>query len=103
MTAGAVPETVVTLWLVTVALAVVVLVPLAVYWLARLVRAAWSIRAYARECVGPARAIAAATAALPALDDTIGVATEILSAAEAVAGKLDATAGVFEARAARLG
>ena len=102
MSGGSFPETVFRLWLVTVTLAVVVFVPLAVYSLYRLVRAARSIRDYAREAVGPAQAIATHTAALPALDGTIAVATEILAAAEAVAQKLEAIATAIERRVSRL-
>lgn len=98
-----VPDSVLTLWLVTVVLTLVAFVPVAVYSLYRLLRTARSIRLYAHEAVGPARAIAANTAALPALDSTIAVATEILTAAEAVAGKLETIATVLEARSSRLG
>ena len=94
-------ETVFTLWMVTVGLALVVFVPLSVYMLASLLRTARSIQWYAREAVAPAQAIASHTAAVSALDDTITVATDILAAAEAVAGKLDAMASVIEQRAAR--
>ena len=93
------PDTVFTLWTVTVVLALVVFVPLSVYMLASLLRAARSIQHYAREAVAPAQAIAANTAAVPALDGTIAVATEVLAAAEGVAQKLDTIATVLEARA----
>ena len=96
-----VPDAVFTLWLVTVILALVVFVPLAVYWLFSLLRTAQSIQRYAREAVGPTQAIAQHTSALPALDATIGVATEILAAAEGVASKLGTIAAVIEERAAR--
>lgn len=93
------PETVFTLWRVTVALALVVFVPLSVYLLHSLWRAATSIRRYSRESLEAARAIEANTAALPAANTTIAVAGELLAAAEAVAAKLDTIAGVLEARA----
>ena len=96
------PDTVFTLWLATVILALVVFVPVAVYSLYSLLRTARSIGHYARETVAPARAIASHTGALPALDGTIAVATEILAAAEGVATKLDTIASVIEARASRL-
>lgn len=103
MSEGVFPASVFTLWLAAVALTLLVFVPLAVYSLFRLVRAARSIQRYAREAVAPAQAIAAHTAALPALDGTIAVATDILAAAGAVAEKLDAIATVLESRASRLG
>lgn len=93
------PESVVTLWRVTVVLGYLVFLPISVYWLHTLWRAASSIRRYARESAAAAEHIAANTAALPALDATISTATEVRSAAEAVAGRLDTIAGVMDARA----
>ena len=95
------PGSVFTLWTVTVALALVAFVPLSVYMLASLLRTARSIQHYAKGIVVPAQAIAANTAAVPALDSTIAVATEVLAAAEGVAQKLDAMATVLESRAGR--
>jgi hypothetical protein len=94
-------ETVFTLWVVTVALALVLFVPLSVYMLASLLRATRSIQRYARDAVAPAQAIATHTSAVPALDATIAVATDILAAAEGVAGKLETIAAVIEARSSR--
>jgi uncharacterized membrane protein len=101
MTETTIPPVVFTLWRVTLVAAYVLFVPTAVYWLRTLWRAASSIRTYARECAEAAEAIAQNTTALPALDLTIAVATEMLAAAEAVAGKLDAAAAALEARAGR--
>lgn len=103
MTPAAFPDAVYTLWLVTILLALVVFVPLAVYSLYRLLRTARSIQRYAREAAIATEGIATNTSTLPALDGTIQVATEILAAAEGVAKKLDTIATVVEARAARLG
>lgn len=97
------PPDVFTIWTITILLTALVFVPLAVYSLFRLLRAAWSIQRYAKDAVAPAQAIAASTAALPALDDTISVAGEILAAAGNVAAKLDTVASALEARAPRLG
>ena len=94
-----IPPSVFTLWWITLILAYVVFVPTAVYWLHTLWRASNSIRKYARESAEAAEAIARNTAAIPALDATIAVATDVLTAAEAVAGKLDAAASALEARA----
>jgi hypothetical protein len=94
-------ETVFTLWVVTVALALVLFVPLSVYMLASLLRATRSIQRYARDAAAPAQAIATHTSAVPALDATIAVATDILAAAEGVAGKLETIAAVIEARSSR--
>ncbi len=94
-------DTVFTLWVVTVVLALVVFVPLSVYMLASLLRATRSIQRYAYDTVAPAQAIATNTSAIPALDGTIAVATEILAAAQGVAEKLGTIATVLEARAGR--
>ena len=102
MTGGSMfPDTVFTLWVITVGLALVVFVPLSVYMLASLLRATRSIQRYARDAVAPAQAMAANTSAIPALNGTIAVATEILAAAEGVARKLDTIANVLGARAGR--
>lgn len=95
------PETVFTLWAVTVAVTAAVFVPWAVYSLFVLWRAARSIQRYAADAVAPARAIAGHTAAIPALDTTIAVAGEILAAAEQVVQKLDTIAQVMDTRASR--
>jgi len=95
------PEAVFTLWRVTVVLALIAFVPLTVYMLHSLWRTARSIRTYSREALVAARGIQAGTAALPAANATIGVASELLSAAEAVAKKLDTVATVLEGRAGR--
>lgn len=94
------PPMVFTIWHVTVLLALVLFVPLAVYWLHSLWRASASIRRYARDSAAAAEAIRANTAALPALDDTIRTAGAVLAAAESVAGRLEAIAAILEARAA---
>jgi hypothetical protein len=94
-------DTVFTLWTITVVLALVIFVPLSVYMLASLLRATRSIQRYAKDAVAPAQAIAANTSAIPALDGTIAVATEILAAAEGVAQKLDVIATALEARGSR--
>ena len=93
------PDTVFTLWMVTVVLALVVFVPLSVYMLASLLRATRSIQRYAADAVAPAQAIASHTSAIPALDATIAAATEVLAAAEGVASKLGTIATVLESRA----
>ncbi|CAN5393336.1 hypothetical protein BH23ACI1_BH23ACI1_30210 [soil metagenome] len=93
-----IPDFVYTLWGVTLVVGYLLL-PVAVYWLHSLWRAAASIRRYARDGVVAAEGIARGTAALPALDTTIALATEVLGAAERVAGKLEAVAGVMETRA----
>jgi hypothetical protein len=90
-----------TLWGVALAAAYLVLLPTVVYWLHTLWRTGRSIRRYSGECAEAAETIARNVSAMPALDATIAVATEVLAAADAVATKLDAAAGALETRAGR--
>jgi beta-lactamase regulating signal transducer with metallopeptidase domain len=96
-----IPQMVFTLWQLTVLLGLLVFVPLSVYSLHSLYRAVNSVRAYSRESLAAARGIQAHTAAVTATHETVGVATELLAAAESVAAKLDAIATVLEARTGR--
>jgi len=93
-----IPDAVYTIWCVGLILTLVVFVPLAVYSLHRTWRSARSIQRYAAETLQAAGGIARNTANIAALDGTIGVATEILSAAGAVERKLNTVATVLEER-----
>jgi len=93
------PPIVITVWRATVVVGLLVLLPLAVYWLHSLWRAAVSIRRYTHDGLAAARAIEANTASLTALNGSIDVATEVLQAAGAVAARLDALASALETRA----
>ena len=92
------PPLVFTLWRIALAVTFVVFIPLAVYLLHSTYRAARSIDSYAREALAAAAAIAGNTKSIPALDATIGTATEILAAAEAVEAKLGTIADVLGQR-----
>ena len=92
------PDAVYTLWRITVVLAIVVFVPLSVYLLHSLWRAARSIRNYSREILVASQAIRVNTAASPATNVTIAVGTELVDAAESVGRRLDAMASALEAR-----
>ena len=96
-----VPSLVYTIWQIGLVLTLVVFVPLAVYLLHRLWRTAQSIQIYAREALAAAAGIAGNTGQIGALDQTIGVATEILSTAGAIEQKLGAATGVLARRAER--
>ena len=85
-----VPPLVYTIWQIGLVLTLVVFVPLAVYLLHRLWRTAQSIQIYARQALAAAAGIAGNTGHIGALDQTIGVATEILSTAGAIEQKLGA-------------
>ena len=93
------PPAVFTIWWIGLILALVVFAPLSVYLLNRTFVAARSIRRYSAEALTAAAGIVANTKAVSALDDTIGVATQILGTAGGVAGKLDTIANVLAQRA----
>ncbi len=93
------PPAVFTIWWTGVILAFMVFAPLSVYLLHRTFVAARSIRRYSAEALTAAAGIVANTRAVSALDDTIGVATQILGTAGGAAGKLNTIANVLEQRA----
>ncbi len=93
------PPAVYTLWWTGLILTLAVFVPLAVYYLHRTFMAALSIRRYAADTLAAAAGIAGNTQHIVALDDTIGVASQILGTAGSVAGKLGTIADVLEERA----
>ena len=94
------PPAVYAIWWAGLLATLAVFVPLTVYLLHRIWRAARSIQRYAAETVRAAGGIARNTANIPALDTTIGVAGDILAAARAVEAKLDTVATALERRAA---
>ena len=96
-----VPPIVYIIWWVGLLLTLIVFVPLAVYLLHRLWRTAQAIEIYAREALAAAGGIAGNTAQIGALDQTISVATEILSAAGAIEQKLNTATAVLATRAQR--
>ena len=99
MTTSMFPPAVYTLWWIALVLTLVLFVPMAVYYLHRTFMAALSIKRYSGDALTAAAGIAGNTQHITALDDTIGVATQILGTAGSVAGKLDTIANVLEARA----
>ena len=96
-----IPPVVNTIWAVGLALTLLVFVPLAVALLHRLWRTARSIQIYARESLVAAAGIAANTAQIGALNQTIGTATEILTVAGAIEHKLGAATALLARRAER--
>ena len=94
-----VPTAVYVLWWIGLIVTLVVFVPLAVYVLHRAWRAAHSIEWYAAEALTAAAGIAGNTKYVPALDDTIGVASQMLAGAGGIVNKLDTAATVLAERA----
>lgn len=99
MSESIIPQTVYTIWWAGLIVTLVVFVPLSVTLLHRTWRAARSIQHYAADALTAAAGIAGNTANIAALDATIGVASDILTDAGAVAGKLGTIADVLAERA----
>jgi len=99
MTDSVLPNAVYTIWWIGLLVTLVVFVPLAVYLLHRTWRAARSIQWYAAEALTAAAGIAGNTKYVPALDDTIGVASQMLGVADGIVSKLDTAATVLAERA----
>lgn len=92
------PSAVYTIWWIGLILTFFVFIPLSLYFLHRTWSVARGIQCYAAESLAAARGIAGNTQHVTALDATIGVAGQMISAAGEVAGKLGTVADVLEAR-----
>ena len=77
-----IPDAVFWIWGVTLGVITFVVVPLAIYLLHRALRAARSIERYTREALEAGAGIAANTAAVAALEETIAAARSLLEATE---------------------
>ena len=99
MTDSVMPNAVYVIWWVGLMVTLVVFVPLAVYLLHRTWRAARSIQWYAAEALTAAAGVAGHTKYVPALDDTINVASQMLGVAGGIVNKLDTAATVLAERA----
>ena len=97
-----VPEVVYVLWWVTLIIAVVAVLPLAVYLLHRTLLAARQIERYAAKTLTAGVGIAGNTANIDALNSTIVVATDILSSAKAIEEHTGTIEEVLGARAAAI-
>lgn len=89
------------IWALTLALVVLIVVPLAVSLLHRTFTAAWSIRRYLREMLAAGVGIAGNTGAVKVLTETIGVAGSLVATAGSIKGHSATIAGVLAARAHR--
>jgi hypothetical protein len=89
------------IWAATLAVVIVVIVPLAISLLHRTFRAAWSIRRYLREMLHAGVGIAGNTSSIPALNDTIRVAGTLVETAGSIKRHTSTIAGVLAERAAR--
>ena len=88
------------IWAATLAVVIVVIVPLAIALLHRTWRAAWSIRRYLREMLQAGVGIAGNTAPITALNDTIQVAGSLVETAGSIKQHTGTIAQVLATRAA---
>ncbi len=96
-----IPVAVYVIWWATLIVAVVVVLPLAVYLLRRTLNAARQIERYAARALAAGEGIAGNTEDIAALEGTISTATEILETARAIEEHTGAIEEVLEARAGR--
>jgi hypothetical protein len=87
------------IWSVTLAIVLLVIVPVAVMLLARALRAARSIQAYAEEMLAAGAGIARNTAAIGALDATVATAGAMVETAAALDPHSAEIAGTLARRA----
>ncbi len=97
-----VPTAVYVLWWATLIIAVVVVLPLAVYLLHRTLRAARQIERYAATALQAGVGVAGNTANIAALEQTIAVASDALGTAQAIEQHTAAIEQVLGTRAGRL-
>lgn len=96
-----IPVAVYVIWWATLIVAVVVVLPLAVYLLHRALRAARQIEDYAARALAAGEGIAGNTQNIGALEETIPVATGVLHTAESIEERTGAIEGVFAERTGR--
>ncbi len=89
------------IWGGTLLVILVVIVPLAVFLLHRTLTAAWSIHRYMSDMLAAGVGIAENTSSIPALNDTIAVATDMVNTAKSLEDHSGALGEVLAQRAAR--
>jgi hypothetical protein len=77
------------IWAITLAIITFVVVPVALYWLQRLLKAARMIERYTREMLEAGVGIANNTAAVPALEETLKTAGSLVEASKLLKGGAD--------------
>ena len=93
-----IPGAVYVIWWATLIVAVVIVLPLAVYLLHRTLRAARQIERYAARALQAGLGIAGNTENVSALEGTISTATGVLETTRSIEERTGAIEGVFEAR-----
>ena len=94
-----IPLAAIVIWIVTLLIIALVIVPVAVTLLRRALNAAWAIEGYLADMSTAGGRIATHTGAIPALDDTLKTAASMHPVAEAIEAKTGAVAGLLVARA----
>lgn len=94
-----IPTAVATIWIATLVLITVVIVPVAIALLRRVLNAAWSIEAYLADMAIAGGQIAEHTGAILALDETLATAAAMHPVAEAIDAKTGAVAALLAGRA----
>lgn len=97
-----IPGIVYVLWWATLIVAVVVILPLAIYLLQRALMAARQIERYTMTALTAGLGVAGNTANIEALNSTIAVATGMLSSAKAIEEHTGTIEEVLGARAAAI-
>ncbi len=98
-----VPTAVYVLWIITLAIAVLIILPLVVYLLQRTLTAARNIERYLAEMRDAGVGIANNTHHIKDLDDTIAVATQLLSTAQSIKGHTGTIGSALTERVAKSG
>ncbi|MDU8944320.1 hypothetical protein [Ovoidimarina sediminis] len=88
-----------TIWIVTLLIVVVVIVPVALSLLSRALNAAQAIERYLADMLEAGVKIVGHTEAVPALDDTLATAGAMGPVAEAIEAKTGAVAALLSERA----
>ena len=91
------------IWIVTLAIVALVIVPVAVHYLRRALKAARAIERNLADMLTAGVAIADHTGAVPALDVTIGAALAMKPVAENIEAKTGLVAALLAGRAAQGG
>ena len=89
------------IWAITLAIITFVVVPVALYWLTRLLKAAHSIERYTREMLEAGVGIAKNTSAVPALEETLKVAGSLVEASKLLKNAADEVGSLAVDLAAR--
>jgi len=96
-----IPLAVYVLWWIALGIAVLIVLPLAVYLLHRTLRAARQIESYAASALEAGNGIAGNTQNIEALEQTISIATGILHTAESIEEHTGTIEGVLAERAGK--